>query len=105
MKIKDDFIFVEHILDSIKAIEEFTRNSLYVTPMQALQDKRSRYQVAAVYIKNGIVLFPTQGCEELLQQLFYLGSESLDDLLDARVYLILGVMHTGEVDRPEIRWL
>lgn len=97
--------FVENIAYQQAAIEEFTRNSLYVTPMQALQDKRSRYQVAAVYIKNGIVLFPTQGCEELLQQLFYLGSESHDDLLDALVYLILGVMHTGEVDRLEIQWI
>lgn len=97
--------FVENVAYQQVAIEEFTRNGFYVTPMQALQDKHSRYEVAAVYIKNGAVLFPKQGCEELLQQMFYLGSESHDDLSDALVYLILGVMHTGEVDRPEICFL
>ncbi|MBI2048221.1 MAG: hypothetical protein HYT27_03710 [Parcubacteria group bacterium] len=97
--------FVENVAYQKAAIEELTKNNLYVTPMQALQDRRSRYQVAAIYIKTGAVLFPESGCEELLQQLFYFGSESHDDLLDALVYLILGVMHTGTVNRGEIRSL
>ena len=97
--------FVENVAYQQSAIEELRRNNLYVTPMQALQDKTSRFQVAAIYIKTGAVIFPESGCKDLLQQIFYFGSESHNDLLDALVYLILGVMHTGQVDRPDIRML
>jgi hypothetical protein len=48
--------------------------------------KRARLQVVAPYIKNGTVLFPRSGCEELLGQIFNIGVESHDDLNDALVY-------------------
>jgi hypothetical protein len=41
---------------------------LPVVPMKPTTDKRSRLQVAAPSIKNGTVLFPRTGCEELLGQ-------------------------------------
>jgi phage terminase large subunit-like protein len=57
--------------------------------------KRARLRVAARYIKNGTVKFPRTGCEQLLAQLFGFGAEKHDDLVDALVYLILGLVGDG----------
>jgi hypothetical protein len=48
--------------------------------------------VAARYIKNGVVKFPRKGCEQLITQLVGLGIEKHDDLCDACVWLILGLV-------------
>jgi phage terminase large subunit-like protein len=60
--------------------------------------------VVAPYIKNGSVLFPRSGCEQLLAQLFGFGVESHDDLVDAVVYLILGLVEQG-LELPKIHWI
>jgi hypothetical protein len=49
----------------------------------------------AQYIKNGTVLFPRSGCEELLGQIFNLGVESHDDLNGPLVYLLQGLADQG----------
>lgn len=90
--------FVENVAYQQAAVQEFERNGLPVYPMQAMQDKRARLSIAAMYIKNGTVLFPRKGCEELINQLIYFGQEAHDDLLDALVYLILGVVHTSAME-------
>ena len=66
-----------------------------VQAMHPIKDKRARLRVAARYIRNGTVKFPRSGCEQLLNQLFGFGSEKHDDLVDALVYLILGVVGEG----------
>ena len=50
--------------------------------MKPVADKGSGLQAVEPYIKNGTVLFPRSGCEELFGQLFNLGVESHDDLCD-----------------------
>jgi predicted phage terminase large subunit-like protein len=59
--------------------------------MHPIKDNRSRFRVAARYIKNGTVKFPRQECEELINQLLVFGVEKHDDLVDALARLILGV--------------
>lgn|ERR1035437_4576872 len=54
------------------AIQEMGRAMLPVVPMKPTTDKRSRLQVCAPYIKNGTVLFPRTGCEQLLTRIFEL---------------------------------
>jgi phage terminase large subunit-like protein len=54
------------------AIQEMERMMLPVVPIRPTTDKRSRLQVVAPYIKNGTVLFPRSGCEQLLGQIFNL---------------------------------
>jgi hypothetical protein len=61
-------------------------------------------QVVAPYIKNGTVLFPRSGCEQLLGQMFNLGVESHDDLVDAFVWLIQGLVSQG-LELPKIHWI
>lgn len=63
--------------------------------MKPFGDKAARLQVAANYIKNGTVLFPRKGCEDLLNQLLGFGVESKDDMVDAMTYAILGLVENG----------
>jgi len=77
------------------ANDEMERKGLAVERMKATHDKRARLRVAAIYIKNGTVRFPRNGCEDLLIQLFGFGVEEHDDLVDALVYLILGLVNQG----------
>ena len=48
-----------------------------------------------MFIKNGTVVFPRTGCEELLAELLGFGVEEHDDLVDALVYMILAITSTG----------
>ncbi|HSX25315.1 MAG TPA: hypothetical protein VLG69_05090 [Candidatus Andersenbacteria bacterium] len=52
-------------------------------------DKRSRLAMTSHYIKNGTVIFPRHGAEELISQLTGFGVEKHDDLADAFSLLIL----------------
>jgi hypothetical protein len=71
----------------------------------SLQQRSSyRLQVVAPYIKNGTVLFPRSGCEQLLRQIFNLGVESHDDGCDALVWLIQGFVEQG-LELPKIHWI
>jgi phage terminase large subunit-like protein len=91
-------------LESGRGSISMERAMLPVVPMRPTHDKRSRLMVVAPYIKNGTVLFPRSGCEQLLAQLFNFGVEGHDDLVDALVYLILGLVEQG-LELPKIHWI
>jgi predicted phage terminase large subunit-like protein len=55
-------------------------------------DKRMRLNMVSPNIKNGKVLFPRQGAEQLIQQLVHFGVEKHDDLVDAFTSLVLTSM-------------
>jgi len=99
-----NIFFVEDIGYQKAAVQEMERALLPVVPMKPTTDKRSRLQVVAPYIKNGTVLFPRAGCEQLLGQVFNLGVEAHDDLVDALVWLIQGLVGQG-LDLPKIHWI
>ncbi len=71
-----NLFFVEDVQYQKAAIQEMERMMLPVIPMKPQGDKRARLQVVAPYIKNGTVLFPSSGCEQLLAQMFNLGVEA-----------------------------
>ncbi len=87
--------FIEGVQYQQAAIEDLEREGLAIVKMNPTADKRSRLFVASPYIKNGTVKFPRHGCEDLLAQLFGFGVESHDDLVDALVYMILGLVQAG----------
>lgn len=87
--------FVEDVAYQKAAIEEGQRQLLPVTAIRPGVDKRARLKAAATYIQNGTVLFPRNDCEDLLTQLLGFGVEDHDDLVDAFVYLILGIAQEG----------
>lgn len=74
------------------AHEIMRKNGLTVTPMPATSDKKSRIQAACFYIKNGRVLFPREGAENVINNLIGFGIEEHDDLADAFAYLVLGMI-------------
>jgi len=55
-------------------------------------DKRMRLMLISSLIKNGKVLFPRKGCEELINQIVHFGVEKHDDLADALSILVIGVV-------------
>jgi phage terminase large subunit-like protein len=80
------------------------RMMLPVVPIKPQGDKRARLQVVAPDIKNGTVLFPRTGCEDLLGQVFNLGIDSHDDLCDGLSYLLQGLAKQG-LEPPKIHWI
>lgn len=99
-----NLFFVEDVAYQKAAIQEMERALLPVTPMRPILDKRSRLQTVAPLIKNGTVLFPRAGCEELLGQMFNLGVESHDDLCDGLTTLLQGLSDQG-LELPKIHWI
>ena len=97
--------FVEEVGYQKAAIEGMGRAFIPVHPMKpGGRDKRARLRSVAMYIQNGTVLFPKTGCEDLIIQLTHFGVESHDDLVDAFVYAILGLIEHG-LQRPDVYWL
>jgi phage terminase large subunit-like protein len=96
--------FVEAVQYQMAAVEEMERRAFAVTPMRPIKDKRSRLRVAARYIKNGTALFPRKGCEQLLTQVLGFGGEKHDDLVDALVWLILGVVGDA-IEQPNVHYV
>ena len=93
--------FVEDVQYQRAAIEEMERALLPVIAMRAGTEKRARLRAIAVYIQNGTIVFPRKGCEDLLIQLLGFGVEEHDDLVDAFVYLVLGLVQQG-MQNPEV---
>jgi len=86
------------------AVQELERRAFSVTAMHPIKDKRARLRVAARYIKNGTVLFPRKGCEQLITQLLGFGGEKHDDLVDSCVWLILGVAGDA-IEQPKVHYV
>lgn len=99
---KADVWYVETNNTGEAAIQEMERALIPVTPFTATKDKRTRLEIIAPYIRNGTVLFPRTGCEELLQQIFSLGWGGHDDLCDAFVWLIWGMAINQSIGLPRI---
>ncbi len=60
-------------------------------------DKTTRLRLTTPFIKNGNILFPEKGCEELIEQIIGFGKESHDDLVDAFIILVLKVIENSPV--------
>lgn len=97
----DPTFFIEQVAYQQAAIEEARRQGIPAEAMKVGMDKRARLRAAAVFIQNGMVRFPRKGCEDLLDQLLNFGITDHDDVMDAFVYLVLG-LRTDGMDRPEV---
>lgn len=56
------------------------------------EDKRSKLNMASLWIKQAVILFPKTGAEELINQILYFGTEKHDDLVDALTLLVLALL-------------
>jgi phage terminase large subunit-like protein len=55
--------------------------------------------------ENGKVLFPKQGCEELIMQLTVFGKEKHDDLVDATTIVVTKLVEFASKAEPRVRWI
>ena len=85
-------LWVEDVAYQRMQSEAMERTGLPVTGIKVSTDKRARLTTVAAYIQNGTVLFPETGCEDLILQLTGFGIEADDDLADAFVYCVQGLM-------------
>lgn len=85
--------FMEDVQYQKSAIQTAKKFGLTVMPIRPVSDKTARLEAVSPFIKDGTVLFPEFGCEELLEQLLGFPTEEHDDLVDALVYMILGLMN------------
>jgi predicted phage terminase large subunit-like protein len=60
------------------------------------QDKSARLLITTSLLKDGNILFPRKGCEELLTQLTGFGYERHDDLADAFAILIMKIQERND---------
>ncbi len=86
------YFFTERMDPEDTAIKELERMGPHVRPMPGSDDGRARFIIAAQYIKMGAVRFPKKGCEDLIRQMINYGVEPHTELVDAMVYLILGML-------------
>lgn len=77
------------------AHEIMRKKGIQVIPMQAVGDKKARISSACFYVKQGRVLFPREGAENVITNLVGFGIEEHDDLADAFAYLVLGIIKRG----------
>lgn len=96
--------FVEVVGYQEAAIETMKKNWINVTGVRpGGNDKRARLEIVAGYIQDGTIEF-LPGCDDLITQILGLGIEEHDDLADAFVYCILGLLKTSSVGSGVI-WL
>lgn len=66
------------------------------------QDKRARLSMISHLIKDGKILFPRHGAENLISQLIGFGMERHDDLADALTLLIFNIIEKDNEPIPEV---
>jgi predicted phage terminase large subunit-like protein len=76
-------ILVEQAGQQLGLIDSLKAQGLPVIGVPIKGDKYARLSTSSLYIKDGSVLFPKQGNEELVNQLIFFGSEQYKDLADA----------------------
>jgi len=78
-----------------KAIVQLLESQKYdVEGVQSRIDKLSRLRLVTPFVKDGLVVFPEKGCEDLIEQLVGFGKEKHDDLADAFSMLILKIVES-----------
>lgn len=83
-----DILFVESVAYQEALPQMLELNGVEAEAVKPKGDKRTRLSLTSTSIKSGIIKFPRQGCEDLIQELIGFGVEKHDDLADAFSLLI-----------------
>lgn len=87
--------YVEQVQYQQAAVEMAQNEMIPAEGVKVSSDKRARLKGIAMFIENGTVQFPRKGCEDLIDQLVNFGITDHDDLADAFVYMVMGVIGAG----------
>jgi predicted phage terminase large subunit-like protein len=74
-------------------VQLMERAGLLVTGAHTSKDKRTNLICISMHIKNGTVMFPEKGCEDLITQLVGFGIEKHDDLVDGLIRVVDGMLN------------
>ena len=96
--------WVEDVAYQAMQIEAMVKAGIPAVGIKVSTDKRARLMTIASYIQNGTVLFPKEGCEDLILQLIGFGIEAHDDLCDGFILLVQGLM-SQYTKAPKIEWI
>lgn len=89
----NSILFIEEVGYQAAIIQQLNDNGFQAKGVSPKgQDKRSRLSLVSQLIKNGTVLFPEKGTEDLIKQLVGFGVEKHEDLVDAFTTLILAIL-------------
>lgn len=94
--------FVEANAYQKSAVEIGQNHMIPIVPVTTVADKRAKLQAVSIFIQNGTVLFPETGAEGIIEELTEFGVAEHDDLMDALINLILGIMTQGGVQLPQV---
>jgi predicted phage terminase large subunit-like protein len=76
-------VYVEGVAYQQSMVQTLEKDGINVEGVNVLHDKRSRLAMTSHWIKEGKILFPNEGCEDLIIQILGFGIERYDDLVDA----------------------
>ncbi len=93
----------------VQTLQSRSQDIIGITPTT---DKRTRLSLTTSLMREGRILFPETGCEELIEQLLGFGKEKHDDLVDAfsiAVLQLIGQRPQGSVgiiarNKPYKQW-
>ncbi len=93
-----DTLFVESVAYQEALPQMLELHGITAEAIKPKGDKRTRLSLTSTAIKSGIIKFPRQGCEDLIEQLVGFGAEKHDDLADAFSLLINATLdkHSNE---------
>ena len=83
-----DKLFVEIVAYQEALPQMLAMHGIKAECIRPKGDKRTRLTLTSTAIKSGIIKFPQQGCERLIENLVHFGVEKHDDLADAFSLLI-----------------
>ncbi len=90
---RQPFVYVEDVAYQRMMVDTLKREGLLARGVSVNSaDKRSRLALVSYFVQAGRVLFPKEGCEELIEQLTGFGGENHDDLADAFSILMRKVL-------------
>lgn len=92
-------IYVENVGYQAAVTQQLAKEGIHAEGVNPQgQDKRARIALTTNHIKNGLILFPEHGAEELVRQLTGFGSENHDDLADA--FTIVALKYSSHLHYP-----
>lgn len=94
---------IEKVAFQEALIQQLESKGVVCEGVHITSDKRSRLAITSAAVKNGLILFPEKGAEDLLDQLLNFGTERYDDLADAFSIAVPKVLAEGN-KRPVIHF-
>ncbi len=86
-------------------IQELEQQGITLEDVRVTVAKEKRLEAVSSWMRDGKILFPEEGCEELIKQILYYGTYRHDDLMDAFTMVCIKLMEELNKAEPNVTWL